>query len=155
MNRDAILATVIGFILGLLITTIILFGPKVFQSLANIKFDTSKLSFLSKTNISPTPSEKIIENKSISNEPLVIDAPLSETISDTEQVLVSGTAIPGSYVIIAGAVDEIGIYVAKDGKFGGKVTLNEGINTIMVSAYNNQTVVQKTVIIYYSIDKLQ
>jgi hypothetical protein len=154
MNRDAILATIIGFMLGLIITSLILFGPKAFKSLSAIKIDTSKLSFLKSKNITPTPAEKIIENNTISNSPLTVNAPVSDVIVDNSEILVSGTATPDSSVIIAGPIDETGVTVAGDGKFGGKITLNEGKNTIMVSAYNKETVVQKTIDVYYSVDKL-
>ena len=88
-------------------------------------------------------------------EPLTVDAPLPDTITDNAEVLVSGSALPGSVVIIAGPVDETVSKTGSDGNYAGKITVNEGKNTLEISAYLNQKVIVKNLDIFYTADKLQ
>src|SRR3989337_319300 len=112
MNRDAIIATIIGFGIGLVITGIFLLGPNLLSNFP--KFQIPTISFPKpKTATSPTPTQP--------NEAFTVDAPIAESIETTNSVLVSGSSPTGSLVVIEGATDEIVVSSNGDGKYAGKV----------------------------------
>ena len=111
MNRDILLATLIGLGIGLLLTGAILMGPSLVQNRPQWKFPTFTLPRISLPQFSlnrnsnnplasPTPTQEPLPQK------VTIISPLDEAITDTPQILISGTtADPGSIVVIAGLVD--------------------------------------------------
>jgi hypothetical protein len=154
MNKDAFLATVIGFMLGLAITSLILFAPGTLKSLSGVKINLSWLAFLNSAKSTPPAIPKNNETAE-TKEPLTVDAPLPDTITDNAVLLVSGSALPGSVVIIAGPVDETVSRTGSDGKYAGKITVNEGKNNLLISSYLDQKVTVKNLDIFYTVDKLQ
>jgi hypothetical protein len=146
MNKDALLATLIGFGIGLLITGLLLLGPNVVKYFPRIKLPTIARMQTQQTIIStPTPTPKT---------GLKIESPLPEAIEDSTSLLVSGAAPGGSTVIIAGFIDESAVVVGSDGKFAGKVTLGEGKNNIMVTSLLGSKTESQTVTVYYTKENL-
>src|SRR5437667_107246 len=148
MNKDALLATLIGFGIGLLITGVLLAGPNLAKMFPAIKLPP--LAFLNqkKETINPTPTP------SQTGFSLTIDSPLADAIENKEELLVSGTAAPGAMVVIQGPVDEVVVVTKDDGKYAGKVTLMEGKNDITVSASQKDKQTSQTVTIYYTPEEL-
>ncbi len=147
MNKDAILATLIGFGIGLLITGILLIGPNITKSLPNINLPT--ISFLQpKQKPTPTPTP------TPSQFGLTIESPLADAIENTSDLLVSGVTTPGSTVVIAGSVDDTVELAQADGKYAGKITLAEGKNDIIVTAYQSQKQMTQTMTVYYTPESL-
>jgi hypothetical protein len=140
MNKDAILATLIGFGIGLLITGLLLVGPNITKSLPKIKLPTTA----STTTPTPTPSQFTV----------TIESPLAEAIENSTDVLVSGVTSPGSTVVIAGSVDDTAVVAQADGKYAGKVTLTEGKNDIIVTSYQQTKQASQTVTVYYTPESL-
>ena len=147
MNRDAILATVIGFGIGLFITGGFLYGPTLVKSLPKIHIP--KFSFSGKSkNPSPAPLSKTLPTS------LTISSPLSESIEEKSETLVSGTAIPESTIIIAGVLDEAVVPANSEGTYAGKITLTEGKNEISVISYQDGNEQSQTITVFYTPEEL-
>lgn len=138
MNKDAILATLIGFGIGLLITGLLLVGPNITKALPKVKLQT--------TAPAPTPTPTQFS--------VTIESPLAETIENRTDILVSGVTTPGSTVVVAGSVDETGVVAQPDGKYAGKITLTEGKNDIIVTSYQQTKQANQTVTVYYTPENL-
>lgn len=145
MNKDALLATLIGFGIGLLITGLLLLGPNILKLFPAIKLPTIKFS-----QTQPTPTPKPSPKAAA----FTIESPLPESIENSSDLLVSGTAVKGSTVVIAGSSDESAVVVGADGKFAGKVTLSEGKNDIAVTSLTAAQSTTLNVTVYYTQESL-
>lgn len=143
MNKDAILATTIGLILGLLISGIFIFGPNLARALPKFKFPSLALpKTTSKTTPTPTPTLKEFS--------LSITAPLAEGIEPKKDVVVSGATAPGATVVIQGPMDADVVIAGEDGAYAGKVTAVEGKNDMFVTAYAEKKQATQRITIYYT-----
>jgi hypothetical protein len=147
MNKDALLATLIGFGIGLLITGLLLLGPNLTKFLPKIKLPTISFS-QTKQKSTPTPTPMP------SQFGITIDSPLAEAIENTTDLLVTGTTSPGSTVVIAGSVDDTAVVAQADGKYAGKITLAEGKNDIIVTTYNKSKQANQSISVYYTPESL-
>lgn len=150
MNKDALLATFIGFIVGLFVTGLVLYGPGLIKNVPKIQFP--KISFslpqFGKTNISPTATPS--QSEGTKEHTVRIESPLPESLEQTEKVLISGTTSASSTVILSGPVDEVVIEANGDGKYAGKVTLLEGKNDITVTSFqqSGKSATQSVTVLY-------
>lgn len=144
MNKDAIMATVIGFGIGLLITAAILFAPGAIGLISTIR-----LPKLTQTNntigVSPTPAQ---DNQSISG--LTIESPLPDAIAPSDTIFVSGNAKPGSVVVLETPDGAVVSQANEQGKYAADVLLSEGKNDIVVTSYDTGVEESKTITIYYT-----
>ncbi len=132
MNKDALLATFIGFLVGLIVTGIILYGPNIASGLPKFQMPKFSLSLPQLNKPKPTPaSTPAVQSK---EHAVSVESPLPEAIEQTSTVLVSGTTSADATVIISGGVDEAVIVSNADGKYAGKITLSEGKNDITVTS---------------------
>lgn len=148
MNRDALLATLIGFGIGLIITGILIVGPNVAKSFPKISMPQISLPKAQpKNQPSPTPKKE---------QRLTLDSPLPEAIENKASELVSGTTTPGAVVLIAGPVDETVISANNEGKYAGTLTLAEGKNDIVVTSYvpGEPNVQTAKVMVFYTPEEL-
>ncbi len=145
MNRDALLATLIGLGLGLLMTGILILGPGLLKYLPHINFSSF---FVTKNNTEPTPTP------TPSQFAVTIGSPLPEAIAESASLVVSGSTFPKSTVVVSGPVDDDVVVVPDDGKYAGKVTLVEGRNDITVTSYLNQKQTAAHVTVYYTKETL-
>ncbi len=137
MNRDAILATVIGFGVGLLIMGILLLGPNIAQFLPKINFDFLKTNQQTGAPETPAPT-------------LTIDSPLDDAIESEATVLVSGKAAAASTIVLQGPRDEIVVVATREGTYAGRVGLVEGTNTLLVTMYNKGEATSLTKVVFYT-----
>lgn len=143
MNKDALLATLIGFGIGLFITGMFLLGPNIIKSMPKFslpKFSIPQKNPKSETTPTPTPTKQFV----------TIDSPLAEAIESKKELLVSGTANPKSVILVQGLVDEEVANVKDDGKYAGNVTLLEGKNEITVTSYLDGKSVTQTVTVFFT-----
>lgn len=146
MNKDALLATLIGFGIGLLITGLLLAGPNLLKFLPPIKLPTISFTQQKKNTPSPTPTPAQFA--------VTIESPLPDSIENNEILLLSGTTTKGATVVIAGPTDETVVTVKDDGKFAGKVTLVEGKNDVVVTSYLDSKQATATVTTFYTEEEL-
>lgn len=156
MNKDAILATLIGFGIGLVITGLFLLGPNITKMLPSIKFPTisftlPKIDFgLNKKSQNPPPVVSPIP----SPDTLSIDNPRADMILTKSEVLVSGKAPAGSTIVLQGTADESITTASDDGSYAGTLTLTEGVNIIGVTGYSKEKMLQQKITIYYTPETL-
>lgn len=145
MNRDAILATLIGLGLGLFMTGILILGPGLLKYFPKISVP---FSFGKNTaNIpTPTPTPAVFT--------VTIDSPLPEAIAESGTLVISGTTFPKSKVVVSGPVDDDVVIVPDDGKYAGKITLVEGKNDIVVTSYFDTKHTEQKVTVYYTKEAL-
>lgn len=144
MNRDALLATIIGFGIGLLIMGVLLIGPSLAKNLPTLTLPN--ISSLLPQRSQPTPTPSVPSSPTS----LSIDSPLSEAIHEESTLLVSGSAPAGSVVVIAGYEDETVVRANGDHKYAGKVTLAEGKNELLVTNYQDGKVLNQSIVVYYT-----
>lgn len=150
MNKDALLATLIGFIIGLVITGILLAGPSLAKGFPRIKWPTFAFSLpkgpSKPGDTKPTPTPVAFF--------LTIDSPLTDSIEEKSDVLVSGKTIANATVVIAGNTDEVVVTADDKGTYAGKVKLVEGKNDVVVTSYNKEEQKSQTVTVFYTPEKL-
>jgi hypothetical protein len=146
MNKDALLATLIGFGIGLFITGMLLVGPKLLQYLPKISLNLPKMTSQQKPKPSTNPKPKEFA--------ITVDSPLDESLESEKEVLVSGTTMEGTTVIIQGNNNDSASLVNADGKFAGKITLTEGKNEITVIGVLKDKRVSKTITVFYTPEEL-
>ena len=152
MNKDALLATIIGLALGLAIAGVFIFGPTIVRSLPKITIPA--ISLPKKSGPSPTPLAS--NPDSAKNFILTINAPLPDAVEPKQDVVVSGFTGSGATVVIQGIVYEDVVIAEPDGAYAGRVTAIEGKNDITVTAYppGGKNQAQRSVTIYYTEEKL-
>lgn len=141
MNKDAILATAIGFVVGLIITGLLLVGPRLSGFLP-------KISWPQLTTAKPLEQKPSEETKKETG--LSIDSPLADSIENASDLLVSGSATPGATLIIQTDGDDEVVMAKEDGKYAGKITLVEGKNDVTVTSYSEDKMDTKTVTVFYT-----
>lgn len=143
MNKDAILATTIGLILGLLISGLFIFGPNLARALPKFKFPSFSLT-KTPSKVTPTPTPTLKEFS------LTITAPPPDGIEPKKDVVVSGMTAPEATVVIQGPTDADVVIAGQDGAYAGKITASEGKNDVFVTAYAEQKQASQRITIYYT-----
>jgi hypothetical protein len=153
MNKDAFLATGIGFLLGIIITSLILFGPKLTSHFPKLTLPTFNFAlnfplFNKKSNNKPIGSKP-------SNTPtsLTVSSPLPDTLAESDTILVSGTAPVDATVIIGGELDEEIVHTTANGSYAGKVTLREGKNSLLITSIQGSEQSEQAINVYYTPEK--
>jgi hypothetical protein len=146
MNKDALLATLIGFAIGLFITGMLLVGPKLAKYFPKMSFKLPSFSISQKTpNTTPTPSKDFAVS---------IDSPIPDSIESESTLLVSGTTSADATVVIQGVVDDAAVQTKTDGKYAGKILLIEGKNDITVTSYLKEKKATQTITVFYTPEEL-
>lgn len=142
MNKDAILATLIGLMLGLAIAGTFIFGPSLVKTFPKLKLPTISLP-------KPTPQTAPQPTSAPEEFGVTITAPLPEAIEPKEDVVVSGMTQAGATVVIGGPLDEDVVTAGDDGAYAGQVKLSEGKNEIVVTAYGGEGKQAQTAVTLY------
>jgi hypothetical protein len=149
MNKDALLATVIGFGIGLVITGLVFMGPTLFKNFPSFHFPGFSLSKLlqnkNTTKAKPTPKPGPTD--------LTIESPLADNIESKTDLLVSGQTAPNATVVIEGESTETVVVANTQGAYAGSITLGEGKNDIRVTSYAGTKVQTQMVTVYYTPEK--
>lgn len=146
MNKDALLATAIGFVIGLAITGLLLVGPSLMQKLPKVAFQMPTLPKAQQKRAEPTGTKITKE--------LTIDSPIAESIEHEKEILVSGKAMPGSTVVLQGVSSETAIVTSDDGAYAGKIALVEGKNEIIVTATAKEYTSSQLLTVFYTPEAL-
>lgn len=142
MNKDALLATIIGFVVGLFITGLLLVGPKLISLLPSISWPSFSFG---QTNPAVTPTPDTTNDKT-----LRVDSPLPDSIESSEELLVSGATEPNAVVVLQTDSDDQVVLTKEDGKFAAKLSLIEGKNDLTVISYGKTKQETKTIIVFYT-----
>lgn len=143
MNKDAVLASVIGFGIGLVITGGIILGPDLFTKL---KATVSQWSVAQSTN-DTTDSTDTTDQPG--DHHFMVNAPENESIVDSKTVTITGTALPESTIVISSPVEETVVQVQDDGTFTGDVSVQDGNTGLSVVNITSDKQEVKTLTVYY------
>lgn len=147
MNKDALLATIIGFGVGLVITGLVFIGPSLIKTLPSIQFPALTLPKIAQNTKAPKKSQP--STKAASND-LTIDSPLAENIQPKNEILVSGHTAFGATVVIVGETGENVVVANDQGAYAGTIALGEGKNDIEVTSYAKTQTQKQSVTVYYT-----
>lgn len=136
MKKESFIVGIFGLSLGLLVA----------WAIWNFKSAAPQPQQLT---LSPSPSiVPVITSAPSSSPSLTIKNPQDEDIATQSSILVSGSAKPGSTVVISTNLDDF-VLTVQDGNFSQNVNLEEGENILTVTSYDsdkNKLTAEKTVI---------
>ena len=141
MKKEILIAIIIGFVLGLVITFGIWTANKSLKEGAtqNQQEEVAK----NETNTTPTQTEEKL--------PLTIISPEDNDLVSQEKVQIVGKTSPGAEVAAAYPDGEKIIEADENGDFTLDITLVGGGNEITISAFDNQNnEISKTLNLVYS-----
>jgi len=150
MNRDAIVATLIGIIIGVCIAAVVLVGPKLGSFVSGLPMPSFSLSLPKLPNFSKSSdtANQPEQNKESARADLIIESPLPDSIISENTVLLSGKTTPNSTVI---AQNQTGDWITNsnsDGTYALTITLSEGINTITLTSVADDVEYSKQIVLY-------
>lgn len=127
MRKEVLIAIIIGFGLGLLITYGIWTANKAIKQKAeeNQEAPSEEIAETIKPSPTPTPAGLL----------LTISSPEDNLIADKNKVQLSGKTEPGATVVVLYEGGEKILEADQDGKFNAEITLVSGSNEINVSAF--------------------
>lgn len=137
MRKEILLAVFVGITLGLMIT----FG--IYQNSENAR--TGQNSTTDQLINNPTGSE----SATIQDSSLIINSPEEDLFSTEEELIVSGSSVPDSFIIVLVNDVENVSNTDESGNFSIKVKLYEGGNLIQINSIDEdgkQISKQRTVI---------
>lgn len=139
MRKEVLIAIVLGFGLGLLIT----FGLWSANKAMKQKEELPPTAEETTPSLSPTPIPASFS--------LAILTPEDESVQAEEKITVSGSTEPEVQVIIISNKDEEIVEADNTGKFSADITLEKGTNEITITATNEAgDEVTKTIGVVYS-----
>lgn len=147
MNKDAILATIIGFGVGLVIAGLVFLGPTVLKNLPpihlpNFAFIQNLFQKTPKLATSPTPKA--------TSHGLTVESPLPDSIESRNETLISGNTKPNAIVVLEGENGELVVVANPQGAYAGKLSLGEGKNELHITSYNGSDRESQTVTVFYT-----
>lgn len=140
MNRETIIAILLGFAGGVLVAFLIITLPK-------------KLSQNQQAEPTPVQQETVEETKET---PIIsINKPVATEVVETEETEVSGTTTANSILVISGPSQDQVVTSDAEGNFNTKLSVYEGENLIRVTLYReNEETVSQTLSVFASKENL-
>ena len=139
MRKEVLIAIVLGFGLGLLIT----FGLWSANKAMKQKEELPPTAEETTPALSPTPTPASFS--------LAILTPEDESVQAEEKITISGSTEPEAQVIIISNKDEVIVEADTAGKFSAEITLENGTNDIAITATNEAAdEATKTISVVYS-----
>ena len=136
MRREVLLAIIVGFTIGLIIT----FGVY-----------TARKALNNRTVTLPQPTPVASPQTTVTTHFITVTQPETETVHSQEKIALTGTTTPNSVVTVFTEEDEILIYADAEGKFSANIELIGGANIIKLVSINpdsNQTAETELTLVY-------
>ncbi len=145
MNKESIIAILLGFTGGILVAFLLVTAP-------------SKLSFLNRNSQDNTKDEQVKSAQTADkpDSPITITSPLENSYIEGESVTIEGSVKNGDQVIVNGPLDDYIFVVKEDQTFTGSVDLHDGENNIFFTIFENSTTNPQTqkLVLYVSEESL-
>lgn len=163
MNKDAVLATLIGFAIGLTITGIIIVAPSVAKnapkvslpSLPRISLPSLPKFQAKKTDAKITPAVTQTVKGVSAGKDTGVDTPAADAVLSEDTTTVTGRAPAKSRVLVQSPVEDAATTVTDSGAYSVKVSLKEGKNDILITVSDESGVIQeRSVTVYYTPESL-
>lgn len=141
IRKEAIMATIIGLIIGLLITGGVLRAQRAINS-RETPDDPKRES---------QESKAITDDENSSDLTLEISEPEDNLVVSSPSITISGNTNEDTYIAIIAERNEYLIVPNEVGQFAQEVTLISGANTITITVYNESGMkVEKTLNLVYT-----
>lgn len=138
MRKEVLIAIIIGFGLGLVIT----FGIWTANRALRVSAPQKEVIPIEEPTPTPTPTPTFS---------LTLTAPEDNSISAEETIEVSGSTAPRAIVVILYQEGEKILEADEEGKFSTEITLAGGANEIKVSAFDQEgNEAERTLTVVYS-----
>jgi hypothetical protein len=124
MKKEVLIAIVIGFALGLLITFGIWTANKALKTQSETPIEEVKTEPAAEPTSTPTGFS------------LSILSPEDEALIDTSKTEIKGLSVADAIIVIAAEKEEKIIEADENGSFATEISLIRGINEITVTAFN-------------------
>jgi hypothetical protein len=145
MKKDIIIAVIVGFVLGVGSALLIVNLPSLLTLLKRTA--PSQLA-----TINPTPTLPTVSNTSSL---LTLESPAPESIATSKNIQITGKTAPGTILVLTTERDNSPYEASESGNFAFPLSLKEGANTAIITAYNESGEAEtKTLTIYYTSEKL-
>lgn len=136
MNKDTVVASIIGFGLGLIAAIAIWVAPHILPKRSN-------------TVNSPVVTDTASEEKPIEATILTINTPLDGEIAKSKEIEVKGKS-QNTMVVSVSTSDETTIaHLGQDGEFSVKIVLTDGANEIDVTSISPTKQEHQQLFVYY------
>lgn len=142
MNKDTVVASVIGFSLGLVAAIALWVVPKIMP-----KPNTSS-QIADKTVNQEQPSASEVNGASS----FEITSPKDGEIVKSKDLNLTGKVTSATLVVVTTPTSSIVLTPSEKGEFSTSLTLTEGANPITVAAYTKDTNESQKLFIYYEIE---
>lgn len=142
MRKEVIIVILIGILIG----AIVAFG--IYTARTAISKQETQVEQTPETPTTPTQASQ-------SAHTLTIIDPKNESVSDQEEITITGQTSPDAVIAIIGAENEYLLTADGQGNFSTKITLIGGANEIAISAFDEQgTKVEEILTVVYSTAQL-
>ncbi|HCS79322.1 TPA: hypothetical protein DIV55_06320 [Patescibacteria group bacterium] len=141
MNKDTIVASIIGFGLGLVAAIALWVVPRILPKLPQIK----------------SPNQKETSTTAAQNnttEGLTITTPVNGEISQSDAITLKGKAANTKLVVISTADKSQVVTPSENGEYSAPVKLVEGNNDIVVSLISDETTTTELINVFYFADDI-
>jgi hypothetical protein len=139
MNKDTVVASVIGFGLGLVAAIALWVVPRVFPA----------------KHVSPASTETVSASPTTSDTTaFTLSTPVDGQITQDSSVKIEGTAKKDSTIVVSTTTGSTTITPDDGGKFSTKVDLSLGANDITVADFGDSTEESKELFVYYYQDQI-
>lgn len=125
MKKEVLIAIIIGFALGLLITFGIWTANKAILTKSEAQPEEKEVE----ETVKPTPPVGFTLN---------ILSPQDEALIDTNKAEIKGSSVAAAIIVIAAENEEKIIEADENGSFATEVSLVRGINEITITAFNQE-----------------
>ena len=137
MNKDTVVASILGFGLGLIAAIMLWLMPKILPKTPPSSPTSPLASIQASASSEPDKSE------------FKIDSPADGAIFTDESLTVKGEAPQASLVVAETQDQSQAVKTDKKDNFSTSLKLAEGGNYIVVTAYRNEKSDQKTLTVFY------
>lgn len=155
MNKDAILATLIGFAIGLTITGIIIVAPTLARSapkLPKISLPSLSLGKGKSAKVVPTPT---VSTKNEGAKSFAILTPIPDSIVQKNPISFEGSVGPGATSILVQSDTDDTVCPVTKGSWSCQISLSEGNNDLTVHEIHGSTIRQsKRITLFYTTESL-
>lgn len=141
MNKDTVVASVIGFSLGLIAAIALWVVPKI----------------MPKPNTPSTISDSVNQEQPSASEvngtsTFEIASPKDGEIVQSKDLTLSGKASNAKLIVVTTPSSSVVLEPSDQGEFSTPLTLSEGANPITIAAYTGDTNESQKLFVYYEIE---
>lgn len=137
MNKDTVVASVIGFGLGLIAAIGLWVVPRILPKTKPAETPTTEIS-------SETKAEQVSGTTS-----LEVTSPSDGQILKSDSLTIQGKATTAEYIVVTTTQEFQVVKPTPDGEFAAKFALQEGANEIRITGYQGNATEAKTLTVFY------